>query len=327
MPGETRTLTSSSTGLVRNASLCKATSHCSHPRCFMQRIFLNPPFEMIAKSCICFWWPKNTNNRHKYTQFSPKTLCQGRLAHGHPSTGLVRNATLCKATSHCSHPRCFMQRYFWTLPLKSSPKVASVFGDPKIQITDTSIHNLAPKHFGRGDSHTDIPQLVSCAMQLCAKRLHIVPTHVALCKEYFWTLPLKSSPKVASVFGDPKIQITDTSIHNLAPKHFDRGDSLTHVCCFPSRGNIFTSCYLTHNSMDIPLLQLTYNIMNTPLWKHRISIFTSCNNVIRIVLNLFEMQLQRTKTNILRFYKTQSSIDIPLCKPFTSNSKICCSYS
>ena len=165
IPRGKRTHCHPSTGLVRNTFLCKASSHCYHPRCFMQ-IFLNPPLEIIAKSCICFWWPKNTYKRHKYTQFSPK-------------------------------------------------------------------------HFGQ-----------------------------------------------------------------------------THVCCFPSNSDIFTSCYITPNSMDTPLLQLTYNIINTPLWKHWILTITSCNNAIRTVLNLFEMQLQRTKTFILRFYKTQSSMDTSLCKPF-----------
>ena len=201
-------------------------------------------------------------------------------------------------------PTLLYAKIFLNPPFEIIAKVASVFGDQKIQITDTSIHNLAPKHFGRGDSHTDIPQLVSCTMQLYAKRLHIVPTHVALCKDIL-NPPFEIIAKSCTCFCWPKMQI-DTSISQFSPgKHLGR-----HMfAVFLSRSDIFTSCYLTHNSMDTPLLQLTYNIMNTPLWKHWISIITSCNNAIRTVLNLFEMQLQRTKTFILRFYKTQSSID------------------
>ena len=171
-------------------------------------------------------------------------------------------------------------RYFWTLPLKLSLKVASVFGDPKLQVTDTGIHNLAPKHFGRGVSHTDIPQLVSCTMQLCAKPRYIVPIHIAICKDIFepslwnhhqklhlfwWPKNTNNRHKYKQFSPKTLLQVRLACGHRstgqLSPKTFPQ----THICHFLSRSDILTSCYLTHNSMDTPLLQLTYNIMNIPL--------------------------------------------------------------
>ena len=176
MAGETRTRTSLNWSRAQ-CNFVQSDFTLFPPTLLYAKIFLNPPFEIIAKSCIC--------------------------------------------------------------------------------ITDTSIHNLAPKYFGRETRTRTSLNWSRAQCNFVQSDFTLFPPTLLYAK-IFLNPPFE-------IIAKSCICITDTSIHNLAPKHFGRGDSLTHVCCFPSRDNIFTSGYLTHNSMDTPLLQLTYNIMNTPL--------------------------------------------------------------